>query len=121
MGEPHKPDDLLGDSDFGASATFDTDGHLRGVDAYPPGRADGSDPLHWEPKDHDAAPAGPGWLPNQQPHQPDVILNDLPPPDGFHWDPVTHVPVSNAVDQPPAEADYGPGDYVEPDVDPGYV
>ncbi|HEY3717321.1 MAG TPA: hypothetical protein VGL39_22585 [Jatrophihabitantaceae bacterium] len=117
MGEP---EDLLSEGDVSGSVTFDSDGHLRGADFYPPGRADGSDPLHWEPGQPNASPADPGWMPNQNQSQPPMNLNDLPPPDGFHWDPVTHVPVWNgAGDAAPEEP--GPGDYPEPDPDTGYA
>jgi hypothetical protein len=45
---------------------------------------------------------------------PPVDLGVLPPPDGFHWDAITHAPVWNGLPGS-SEPEPGLGDYVEPD------
>jgi len=124
MTEPpprHDPDpDHLAPDSTNASITFDDHGHLRGVDADVPGSASGSGSLHWEPggSGH-PAPADPGWMPKPPDTSDPFDLSKLPPPEGTHWDPITHTPVYDVPTDLPEEP--APGDYPEPDPNEGYA
>lgn len=113
------PDHLPG-PDVGASLTFDFDGHLRSLDIDVPGTAEGSDPAHIDFGGGDpATPPGIGWMPHvADPNAPSLDPFSLPPPPGWHRDPITGVEL---LDMPPAAApssgDMGPGDFPTPDPD----
>lgn len=111
-------------ADVGASITFDSSGHPTQLGFDVPGAAEGSDQATIDLSHHQPdPPVDPGWMPNLHPDPPLDIMQ-LPPPEGFHWDPITHIPVPNAVHDggmpswgdatAPAEPDQsGYGDYPE--------
>ena len=120
------PYDLPG-PDVGVSVTFDSSGHPTQVSVDVPGTAQGSDPATIDlTHDHPAAPADPGWMPHVD-QDPPLDFMHMPPPEGFHWDPITHIAVPNAVDagamgwgdggagDAGAADTSGYGDYPEPD------
>ena len=124
------PYDLPG-PDVGASITFDSSGHPTQIGIDVPGTAQGSDQatIDLTGGHHDAAPQDPGWMPHIN-QDPPLNIMDLPPPEGFHWDPITHIAVPNAVhdasyggdtsyggDASPDQGSSGWGDYPEPSGD----
>lgn len=117
------PDQLPG-PDVGATFTFDFEGNPRSVDIDVPGTAEGSDPARIEFGGGDqATPPGIGWMPTvPDPNAPVVDGLTLPPPEGWHRDPITGV-LSPDLQIPPANAgggsaeDFGAGDFPTPDPD----
>jgi hypothetical protein len=84
-------------ADVGVSVTFDSSGRPTQLGFDVPGTAQGSDQATIDlGGGHHEAPADPGWMPNLNPDPPLSIM-DLPPPEGFHWDPITHIAIPNAV------------------------
>jgi hypothetical protein len=126
--DPHIGPAHLPGPDVGATFTFDFDGNLRSVDVDVPGTAEGSDPAHVEFGGDSATPPGVGWMPNvPDPNAPVVDGLTLPPPEGWHRDPITGV-LSPDLHIPPADADggsgsgdLGPGDFPAPDPDEAAV
>jgi hypothetical protein len=113
------PDHLPG-ADVGVSVTFDSSGHPTQVGFDVPGAAEGSDQatIDLGGGHHDAA-QDPGWMPNVN-QDPPLNIMDLPAPEGFHWDPITHIAIPNAVDAPYDDGSGGAtdtsgyGDYPDP-------
>ena len=122
--DPHVGPDHLPGPDVGATFTFDFDGHLRSVDVDVPGTAEGSDPAHIELGGDAATPPGIGWMPTvPDPTAPVVDGLTLPPPPGWHRDPITGVEFLDLPNPPPdpgpglGSGDLGPGDFPAPDPD----
>jgi hypothetical protein len=116
------PYDLPG-PDVGASVTFDSSGHPTQIGIDVPGTAQGSDQATIDlGGHHDAAPQDPGWMPHIS-QDPPLTFMDMPPPEGFHWDPITHVAVPNLYQDMSFGGDAsqhdtsGYGDYPEPSGD----
>jgi len=122
------PDHLPG-PDVGASLTFDFDGNLRSIDVDVPGTAEGSDPAHIDLGGEATSPRDPGWMPSvADPSGPIVDPFSLPPPPGWHRDPVTGVELLDLPDLPPDAGggsgpgpDLGPGDFPDPNPDEAVV
>jgi hypothetical protein len=114
--DPHIGPGHLPGPDVGGSVTIDSDGHVTSVTATVPGTAEGSQDLQYQPPSDGNPPAGDaGWMPPQpdaQQQPPDIF--QLPPPEGSHWDPITHIPVYDPM-IPSAGPEQEPGDYPDPD------
>ena len=122
--DPHVGPDHLPGPDVGATFTFDFDGHPQSVDVDVPGTAEGSDPAHIDFGGGDrTTPPDPGWMPTiPDPGAATFDPLSVPPPPGWHRDPITGVEFLDQPAPPPdawaAPADQGPGDFPLPDPDP---
>ena len=123
--DPNVGPDHLPGPDFGGSITFDSDGHVRSVDIDVPGTAEGSDPAHIDFGGGDpSSPPGVGWMPHvSDPNSPNFDPLSVPPPPGWHRDPITGVEYPD-LNLPPAgdgggsdAGSMGPGDFPTPDPD----